>query len=67
MCDQGNVPSPTAHACHEGRRLVQRALASEITGDLDHAVTLIRCLQRSGGSGYPAAPGPAARAERRID
>jgi len=46
---------------------LQRALASEITGDLDHAVTLIRCLQRSGGSGYPAAPGPAARAERRIE
>ena len=65
MCDHSNVPAPTARACHEGRRLVQRALACEITGDLDHAMALIRCLQRSAAGGYPAAPRSTAGGERR--
>jgi hypothetical protein len=67
MCDCNNVPGPTARACHERRSLAQRALACEITGDLDRAMTLIRCLQRSGAGGYPAAPRSTAGGERRID
>jgi hypothetical protein len=66
MCDQGDVPGPSARKCSDGRRLVQRALACEITGDLDRAMALIRCLQRSGACGYPA-PRPTAGGERRID
>jgi hypothetical protein len=57
MCEPGNRPPP---APCDGRVLAQRALACELSGDLEHAVALVRCLQRRG------ADQPVPLADRRI-
>jgi hypothetical protein len=57
MCNLGNRPSPPP--CDD-RVLAQHALACELSGDLEHAVALVRCLQRRG------ADQPVPAADRRI-
>jgi hypothetical protein len=64
MCHSSNLEGPTSHLSSDSRRLAQRALACEISGDLDHAVALIRCLQRSDARPSPYPPGTPGGARR---
>jgi hypothetical protein len=66
MCHSSNLAGPTSHLSSDSRRLAQRALACEISGDLDHAVALIRCLQRSDARPSPYPPGAPGGGARRI-
>lgn len=61
MGDLGNMPEPAPPAPRNRRVLARRALACELTGELDLAMKLIRCLHH----GNPDHPAPAAR-DRRI-
>jgi hypothetical protein len=54
MTDRGIRPLPAPPAGRDQRALAQQALALELTGELEHAVALIRRLQHpDGGAGDP--------------
>lgn len=63
MTDRSIRLQPAVRACQDRRALAQRALACELSGELELAVALIRRLQRpdcdAGTSAIGAIPGPA--------
>ena len=64
MRDLGNVPGPMPCASPDRSGLAHCALACEISGDLDHAMALIRRLQRSDARPSPYPPGAPGGARR---
>jgi hypothetical protein len=63
MTDRSIRLQPAGRACQDRRALAQRALACELSGELELAVALVRRLQRpdadAGRPAIGAIPGPA--------